>query len=154
MRKEHEGEAEMTVVRGKGGPRAGYYAPPSSEAAKWLESLEVGEAILVPIGRYYPPRLEWFVLVKRTNAQHVFRPRDFGLSSEYRVRRSDGRTLGLGEYSHFPLYLRKVPEEKLAELKAAQRHSALVRKLSGTSWSRLPLERLERIFAIVDEEDS
>ena len=122
-----------------------------TERVAWLESLQVGDTITVPTGRYYPPRPEQFKLVRRTPTQHVIAPVE-NQQAEYRIRRKDGMTLGLGEYSHFPLYLSDVPEKVKLEWSNEHERLQLARQLREVKWQRLSGETLKRVMEIVKEE--
>jgi hypothetical protein len=117
----------------------------------WLEDLEIGDVIYIPDGYSYPPRLTAYRLIRRTPTQHIIAHAE-NQQRTHRIRRSDGLTLGLSDYSHFPSYVKKMTDAEVEAVRAEYRHVQLANHLSAVKWRKLSTDQLQRVMAIVEDE--
>jgi hypothetical protein len=115
---------------------------------EYLDSLKVGDEIT------YLIREKWesfatpttIKVVRRTPKQIVFSD---GRGFETKYRAEDGKKIGGGDYYSF--LPKQATEFEITEENAARKRVVLARRLTEFKYSKLPLEALEQIKKIIDQ---
>lgn len=107
---------------------------------EWLSSLKEGDQVIVQ-GNGGHERVR---PVTRVTATQI------GVG-EARFNRSDGRARGGGTWTFSAV--RQATPEDVERIRKAERQRAMSSRLAGIAWRSLPLETLEKIVALLPENE-